>query len=48
VDVTLVLTHDCNLGCGYCYAGRKFKKAMPLETAFAAIRLALAETARGE
>jgi uncharacterized protein len=29
MDVTLVLTHDCNLGCGYCYAGAKFNKRMP-------------------
>jgi len=29
VDVTLVLTHDCNLGCGYCYAGAKLNRPMP-------------------
>ena len=28
MDVTFVLTHDCNLGCSYCYAGRKFRKSM--------------------
>src|SRR5262249_42139123 len=42
-DVTLVLTHDCNLGCGYCYAGRKFRRAMPRETGFAAVDLAFAQ-----
>jgi uncharacterized protein len=37
MDLTLVLTHACNLGCTYCYAGRKFGKSMPIETAHAAI-----------
>jgi uncharacterized protein len=40
MDVTLVLTHDCNLGCGYCYAGRKFRKAMPEAIADASLDLA--------
>ncbi len=43
MDVTLVLTHDCNLGCGYCYAGRKFKKVMPRETAKAGLELAFSD-----
>jgi uncharacterized protein len=45
VDVTLVLTHDCNLGCSYCYAGKKFRKAMTDEVGRAGIDLAIATTA---
>lgn len=30
---TLSITHNCNLGCSYCYAGKKFKKEMSMETA---------------
>lgn len=48
MDVTLVLTHDCNLGCSYCYAGKKFKKAMPREVGIAGIDLAMASAADGE
>jgi uncharacterized protein len=33
MDVALVLTHDCNLGCPYCYAGEKFGRAMSAEVA---------------
>ena len=40
MDATLVLTHDCNLGCGYCYTGRKFRKVMPDEVADRALELA--------
>lgn len=40
MDVSLVLTHDCNLGCGYCYTGAKFRKRMPRETAHKALDLA--------
>jgi len=43
VDVTLVLTHDCNLGCDYCYAGRKFKRAMSDEVLGRALDLAFAD-----
>jgi uncharacterized protein len=43
MDVTLVLTHDCNLGCGYCYAGAKFNKRMSAETARKAIDLAFSD-----
>ncbi len=45
MDVTLVLTHDCNLGCAYCYAGAKFQKRMSPETASRAIALAFADGA---
>ncbi|MCC7541099.1 MAG: radical SAM protein [Deltaproteobacteria bacterium] len=40
MDVTFVLTHDCNLGCGYCYAGAKFNKRMPAHVAERALDLA--------
>lgn len=43
MDVTLVLTHDCNLGCGYCYAGAKFSKRMSFETAQKCVELAFAD-----
>ncbi len=43
MDVTLVLTHDCNLGCGYCYAGAKFNKRMSRETAQKAVDLAFSD-----
>jgi uncharacterized protein len=45
MDVTLVLTHDCNLGCGYCYAGAKFNKRMPAEVADKALDLAFGDAA---
>jgi uncharacterized protein len=37
MDFTLCLTHDCNLQCAYCYAGRKFKQSMSWDTAKQAI-----------
>lgn len=40
MDLSLALTHDCNLACTYCYAGRKRRQAMTPETACAAIRFA--------
>src|SRR5687768_3121182 len=40
MDVTLVLTHDCNLGCGYCYMGAKFAKKMSPEIAEKGLDLA--------
>ena len=46
VDVTLVLTHDCNLGCSYCYTGAKFSKRMTPETAAKAVELAFSGGAR--
>ena len=33
MKVCLVLTHQCNLACSYCYAGEKFNKHMSEETA---------------
>lgn len=37
MNVTLCLTHDCNLRCTYCYAGRKQDKRMAWATAKRAI-----------
>lgn len=34
---TLSITHNCNLGCSYCYSGKKFNKEMPWETAKKAV-----------
>jgi len=46
MPVTLCLTHDCNLRCRYCYAGRKRPARMDAETARLGIDLALAEQIR--
>lgn len=40
MKVCLVLTHQCNLGCGYCYAGEKFKSSMSWQTGLESLRLA--------
>ena len=48
MDVTLVLTHDCNLGCGYCYAGRKFRKSMPRDVMRKALDLAFSDGDTGK
>ena len=40
MKVCLVLTHQCNLGCSYCYAGEKFKSSMSLETGLNSLKLA--------
>jgi uncharacterized protein len=39
--VALSLTHDCNLSCKYCYAGKKKKKDVSLATAKEAVDFAL-------
>ncbi len=46
ITLTLCLTHDCNLRCHYCYAGRKYRHAMTRETAQRAMDIALAEARR--
>jgi uncharacterized protein len=46
MDVALVLTHDCNLGCSYCYAGEKFRKRMSEAVMLRAIDLAFSDGAR--
>jgi uncharacterized protein len=48
MDVSLVLTHDCNLGCGYCYTGAKFRKRMPREIARKGLDMAFAPNRLGE
>lgn len=40
MKVCLVLTHQCNLGCSYCYAGEKFKSCMSWQTGLLSLRLA--------
>lgn len=41
--VTLVLTHQCNLACDYCYTGEKFNRTMPDKVAWEALRMAFRE-----
>ena len=45
MNVTLVLTHRCNLACSYCYAGEKMARSMPLEVGWKALALAMATPA---
>jgi len=45
MDVSLVLTHDCNLGCTYCFAGEKFRKRMSDEVMRRALDLAFSDDA---
>ena len=44
MDVTLCLTHACNLRCDYCYAGTKSGRRMSWETARSALDFAFART----
>jgi uncharacterized protein len=46
--VTMVLTHDCNLACGYCYTGDKFAKTMPDKVGWEALRMAFRQVAPEE
>lgn len=43
MKVCLVLTHQCNLGCSYCYAGEKFRSSMSLETGLQSLKLAFSK-----
>jgi uncharacterized protein len=43
VELTLNLTHACNMGCTYCNAGAKSSRSMSLETGRQGIALALDE-----
>jgi uncharacterized protein len=43
MDVALVLTHDCNLGCSYCYAGLKRRQRMSRDVITRALDLAFDE-----
>jgi uncharacterized protein len=47
MDLTLGLTHDCNLDCPYCYAGAKSRAVMDDNTARRALEMAVAHTAAG-
>lgn len=40
MDVTLSLTHDCNLACSYCYAGEKRRSSMTRDVADKALAFA--------
>ncbi len=46
ITLTLCLTHDCNLRCRYCYAGRKRPRAMTRDTARRAMDIAIDEARR--
>lgn len=46
--VTLVLTHQCNLACDYCYTGEKFARTMPDKVAWEALRMAFREATPDE
>ncbi len=48
MDLTLCLTHDCNLACTYCYAGHERAAAMDRDTAAAALQLAFGEVRAGK
>lgn len=41
MSLTLSLTHDCNLRCAYCYAGRKSRVAMSRQTMRRAVEWAV-------
>src|SRR5947208_2526693 len=41
MDLTLILTEDCNLRCTYCYQKQFLPTAMPVEVGIAAVRQAL-------
>ena len=45
--VTLVLTHQCNLSCTYCYAGEKSARKMSIETGWRALALAFRDAEKG-
>ena len=47
MNLALVLNHRCNLRCRYCYTGRKFDRAMPLEVARKAVDFGLAHSTTG-
>lgn len=46
MDLTLVLTHGCNLACAYCFAGEKSARSMDRETGRRALELGLEEAIR--
>lgn len=48
IACTLCLTHNCNLRCAYCYAGRKYAQSMSREIARQAMDIVLEEARRTE
>jgi len=48
VNLALVLNHQCNLRCRYCYTGRKFDRPMSLATARRAVDFGLAHAGDDE
>lgn len=48
MHVTLVLTHECNLACTYCYTGEKFRSDMPIELGRRGVEMAFDNTPAGE
>ena len=44
--LTLCLTHNCNLRCRYCYAGRKWQHSMSFDTACRGMDMAIEEAKR--
>jgi hypothetical protein len=47
LNLALILNHRCNLRCKYCYTGRKFDRAMPLDVAKKAVDFGLACSTTG-
>jgi uncharacterized protein len=47
MKITLSLTHNCNLACRYCYAGKKFYRDMTTETAFKILDFAIEQPNNG-
>jgi uncharacterized protein len=47
LNLALVLNHRCNLRCRYCYTGRKFDRAMPLDVAYRAVEFGLDQSRTG-
>ncbi len=48
MNLYLVVNHQCNLRCRYCYAGRKFDRPMPLALAKRAVDFGLARAHDGD
>jgi uncharacterized protein len=47
MDLTLILTEDCNLRCAYCYQKNFRRNEMPVETGVAAVRAAVSHLRGG-
>ena len=44
MNLSLIVNHQCNLRCRYCYTGHKFERAMPLHVAKQAVDFGLARS----